>query len=359
MTYIVDDVGADPGGSLNRAISDANTDTNKDTIIVNHGTYTATSDQPINQSVKIVSVMGSPANTFIGGDSLNIDASEVQVGKRSGYVSRGFTINSDINIGSGADASTIYINWNNINGTVTNKGSGTLHAEYNWWGDTNPSNDTVGDVNYDPWLPDKVGNVLEYMDEHDLSDPRDAIAGMVAANLSSSQRAVSQLAAMGIDPDDAHDLLHSYGLRRTMNAVSNADSSGKFIQLLGGYRLPAGAAGGLTNNIVAGGAGSVGTKTVGAVFNKGETIEVAFPLADFEGNPAKDLHPTVSLVKLVEDGDLQELVKVTSATYEEDSSAYVATFTTTGLQPGYYQVQIDLPDLSSLSQVIELKGKEA
>jgi len=127
---------------------------------------------------------------------------------------------------------------------------------------------------------------------------------------------------------------------------------------LGGYSLPGGA-GGLTNNIVAGGAGSVGDRTVGAVFTRGNPIKVDFPLADFEGKPATDLIPTVSLVRLDEDGNKKGLTRVTAATYSEEEDAYVTNVKTEGLTPGHYLVQIDLADMSSLTQVIKVEGKEA
>ncbi|MBS3792992.1 hypothetical protein KGY77_10180, partial [Candidatus Bipolaricaulota bacterium] len=146
---------------------------------------------------------------------------------------------------------------------------------------------------------------------------------------------------------------------RVLNAKDTADTSGEFVQLLGGFGLPAGAGGGLTNNVVAGGAGSVGDRTVGAVFTKGETVEVSFPLADFQGEPATNLTPTVSLVLLNDDGEKKGLEKVTSANYENEEDAYVTAFDTSGLEPGHYEVQIDLPDLSALQQVIEVEGEEA
>ncbi|MBS3788712.1 hypothetical protein KGY79_11015, partial [Candidatus Bipolaricaulota bacterium] len=184
-----------------------------------------------------------------------------------------------------------------------------------------------------------------------------AVAGMITDDLSSSEQAVAQLTTMGFDLDEAEELLNEFGLGRVFSAMGGARDSQEFIELLGGYSLPAGAAGGLTNNIVAGGAGSVGGKTVGAVFEVCELVKVNFPLADFQGNPAKDLHPTVSLVKLNENGKEVNLEKVTSATYDKQDQSYVATFDSCEMNPGYYEIQIDLPVLTSLSQVIKLEEK--
>jgi len=149
--------------------------------------------------------------------------------------------------------------------------------------------------------------------------------------------------------------LNDLGLGRVNTALNGAKDSGHLVELLGGYRLPAGASGGLTNNVVVGGAGSVGGKTVGAVFQKGEIITVTFPLADFEGEPVIDLHPTVSLILLDENGQPESLVRITTASYDEVNKAYVATFSTVGLEPGYYKVRIDLPDGSSLSRVVKVE----
>ena len=360
---IVDDVGPTPTtedgyeGYLNQAIWGANDLPGEDTIIVNHGTYTA--NQPITEGVEIVSILGSPANTFIKG-GLKINSPNVTLGKRvNDYISRGFTINGNITVGGGVDASSIHINWNNILGNVTNNGSGLLDATYNWWGNTHPDDSTVGSVDYTPYLPTKVATVLNYMKTRSISDPQAAIAGMICGSGSSSEQAVCKLSGMGLNPDQANGLLGQFGLSRVSNAIKNGKTTSKFMELLGGYSLPGGGAAGLTNNLVSGGAGSVGGKTVGAVFPKGETVEVGFPLSDFEGNPAVDINPTVSLVLMDGDGKLDNLVDVTTAIYDAPSSAYVANFESFGLAPGYYLVQVDLPDISSLSQVIQVEGEEA
>jgi len=357
MKFGVDDKGPAPvAGYLDKAIGATNQIPGS-TIVVNHGTYSP--DKQVNQGVEIVSVKGSPVNTHINGEELSIAASNVRIGRREGYTSRGFTVRSDITIDSGVDASKVHINWNNLLGEVTNNGDNTLDAEYNWWGDDNPDDSTFGDVDYNPYLTAPVGEVMDYMEENGIEDPIDAAAGIVMEQASASERAVSRLTGMGFSPGEAEGLIGQYGLGRVMNTIKGATSGRKFTQLLGGYSLPAGAGGGLTNNLVAGGAGSVGGRTVGAVFTKGQSIEVSFPLADFQGNPAKDLTPTVSLVLLNEDGEKKSLEKVTTADYDDESSAYVAVFETAKLQPGYYEVQIDLPDGSSLSQVIKVEGAEA
>jgi len=358
MTYVVDDVGADPTGSLTRAIEDANNDQDMDTINVHPGDYTSSSDKPVTETVDIVTCTGCPVQASVSGE-LSIKASDVKVGGRDEYVAQGFNITGNVTVEGNIDASTVHINWNNIYGTVTNDAVGTLDATYNWWGDMNPEDSISGEVDYTPYLPKNVCSVLEYMEENNLEDPAHAVAGIVAESASLSEEVIAQLTGMGFDVEGAGELIEQYGTSRVKIAMNNADTSSKFVELLGGYSLPAGSAGGLTNNTVAGGAGSVGGRTVGAVFTKCETIEINFPLADFQGNPPRGLTPTVSLVKLDKDGNKKGLEKVTTATYDEGKTAYFTKISSCELTPGYYLIQIDLPDLSALTQVIQVKGKKA
>jgi len=358
MTYKVGTLGADPQGGVARAIEDANTDPQKDEIRVDTGTYTVSSTTPIAQPVELVSCTGCPTTATLQGELL-IDTEDVKIGGRKDYTTRGFNIEGDVTVANGVDASTVQVNWNNIYGTVTNKGTNTLDATYNFWGSGDPASSVNGAVDYTPYLPDKVCKVLDYMSNNDIENPKDAVAALVCEGGSASERAVCELTGMGLDIDQAEDLLAQYGLGRVRTATEGATTSAKFAELLGGYSLPAGAGGSLTNNVVAGGAGSVGDRTVAAVFGSCETIEVNFPLADFQGRPTKNLTPTVSLVRLNEEGEKQGLTKVTTAYYSENKDSYVTDFSSCELTPGYYLVQIDLPDLSSLTQVIEVEGKQA
>ncbi len=62
--------------------------------------------------------------------------------------------------------STIHINDNVIDGSPQNSGvrnslSLTLDASNNWWGDTDPSNDVNGNVNYDPWYTSQTMSDLD------------------------------------------------------------------------------------------------------------------------------------------------------------------------------------------------------
>ncbi|MCF7890484.1 right-handed parallel beta-helix repeat-containing protein [Candidatus Bipolaricaulota bacterium] len=362
VNIMVDDVGPKPTtkdgntGYLNQAIWGSNELRGTDKINLFPGDYTASPNQPVTDSSEIVSCTGCPTAASIDGE-LVIETSDVNVGGRDTYTNEGFNVNADVTINPGVDATNVHINWNNIYGEVANNGTGTLDATYNWWGDDNPEDSVEGNVDYSNHLPATVCSVLDYMEENDLEDdPEAAVAGMACEQGSASEQAACELTTMGLDTDQAEQLVVQHGATRVLNAKETADTSGEFTQLLGGYSLPAGAAGGLTNNVVAGGAGSVGDRTVGAVFTKGETIEVSFPLADFQGEPTTNLTPTVSVVELDEDGDKKGLERVTTATYDEDEDAYVTTFETTSLEPGPYEVQIDLPDLSALQQVIEVEG---
>lgn len=367
LTLVVDDVGPTPnGGYLNTAIKAANSDQlpGSDTIEVHNGDYTTSSDQPVTESVTIVSCMGCPMDASIDGE-LSITAENIQIGGFDNYTAKGFNIDGDVRVEGDVDASEVHINWNNISGTVTNEANGTLDATYNWWGDPDgPTADGAagsmeGDVDYTPFLSMKVCALMEYMKEHNIDDPKDAVAGMVTEDLTPCELTIAQLTGMGFSPDEAEELCDDYGCGRVMNAVEQADTSGEFVELLGGYSLPAGAAGGLTNNTVAGGAGSIGGKTVGSVFEVCDLIKINFALADFKGDPAKNLTPTVSLVKLDDDGEKESLERVTTASYKDPEEAYQATFSSCELPPGYYQAQVDLRDGSSLSQVIKIESDRA
>ena len=362
VNIMVDDVGPQPTtedgntGYLNQAIWGSNDLEGRDRINLYPGDYTASSDQPVTDPVEIVSCTGCPTNASIDGDLL-IDTEDVKIGGREGYVSRGVNIRGTVTVASGVDASQVHINLNNVYGTIDNNNTNPLDATFNWW-DNEPQDHVSGNVDYTPFLPDKVCSVLDYMEERGIESVRDAVAGMVCGGESSSEQAICQLTGMGLDIGQASDLLDEYGLSTVLNAMQESSTTTEFTELLGGYSLPGGA-GGLTNNIVAGGAGSVGGRTVGAVFTRGNPVKVDFPLADFEGKQTTDLTPTVSLVRLDKDGNKKGLTKVTTATYSDDEDAYVTTVKTEGLTPGYYLVQIDLPDMSSLTQVVEVEGKEA
>ena len=63
-----------------------------------------------------------------------------------------------IYIGPNIDATAFSVNYNNIVGNTDylakNLGTGTLNAEYNWWGNAAGPNTNyiIGDVDYTPWL---------------------------------------------------------------------------------------------------------------------------------------------------------------------------------------------------------------
>jgi hypothetical protein len=55
----------------------------------------------------------------------------------------------DIEIFDGSEAA---VNYNKLSGIVKNYGGGTLDAEYNRWGDADPSDQVEGPVDYIPWI---------------------------------------------------------------------------------------------------------------------------------------------------------------------------------------------------------------
>jgi parallel beta-helix repeat protein len=162
MLIIVDDVGPVPpaetvlgqvvntvAGYLNRAIGAANLSLGTDTIEVRHGTYDGS--EPITEAVNIVSEPGSALHTTLNGN-MSINGNGVLVG----LPLQGFRMNGNVTVGAGADAGTSSINWCDLYGSMTNNGTGTFDAQYNYWGTLLASvvdGRTTGAIDYEPFLP--------------------------------------------------------------------------------------------------------------------------------------------------------------------------------------------------------------
>ncbi len=220
VTVVVDDIGPKPSlgtwdpGYLNRAIAGTNYVDVPAKVLVKHGTYELTEE--LQGEITLVSETGSTPNTFINNESsgseITIAGPNVTIGTRSGYVPRGFTIGEEVTVRTGVDASTIALNWNDLQSPVHNDGDGRLDAEFNWWGDLDPSDQITGDVDYRPFLPEEPEKVLGYMEENGLESPRAAIAGRLIESGSSSEKLVSRMiVSFGVKPGEAEDILDEYG----------------------------------------------------------------------------------------------------------------------------------------------------
>jgi len=352
VRIVVDDIGPEPaGGYLNTAIVGANELPFTDTIEVRHGTYDASA--PITAPVTIISQPGSASNTFLTGN-LTLRAPGILIGR----MGQGFTIDGNITVGPGIDASTIHINWNNILGTVTNQGNGILDARYNWWGGAHPSTRTFGNVAYYPYLPAEVDEVLEFMARHHV-DADTAIFLMERGGLVSYGLLVLDLMhRFGFSQEEAESLLEEYGffaLSRTLDFATDYDD---FVRLLLGYRsTPAGGAGTFVDRGVAGGAGSFQGQTVDAIYELGEPIFISFELNDFQGNPVTGIGAWVTLIKVDEDG--HETIWYWNATrYNPETGRQELSIPTAGLPAGYYRLIINFRDGTSDTVLIQIVANE-
>jgi hypothetical protein len=348
VRIVVDDVGPAPaGGYLNQAIAGANELPYADTIEVRHGTYDAST--PITGPVTLISQPGSTTNTFLNGN-LTLSAAGILIGR----MGQGFTINADITVTPGTDASTIHINWNDIYGTVTNNGVGTLDATYNWWGGRYPATAVVGAVNYYPYLPLPVSDMLKYMSDHGV-DADTAIflierGGLVSEGL----LVLSLMNRFGLSRDEAERVVDEFGFLRVGSAFDRAFDYDDFVRLLLGYgATPAGGAGAFVDRGVAGGAGMFGDRVVDAVYEIGQPILVSFGLSDFQGNPVTGIGAWVTLVQLHEDGH-QTIWYWNATRYNPETGLQELFIPTEKLPEGYFLLVINFRDGTKTESLIQI-----
>ena len=231
VTIIVDDVGPVPTtengnrGYLNQAIWGANELPGPDRIILNHGSYSM--EEPIVESCVLSSETGSTCNTVIKEDphkDVHIGTEGVFFGHREGFTSRGFTVEDDIVVDPGVNAAEVHLNWNDLHGEVRNKGEGTLDAAYNWWGDLDPADDVQGQVGYHPYLPEEACTVANYMEKHELEEPKAAIAGMMVEDADGGRKLVALLiSSFQLKPREAEELIDDLGYGSVREAYEKAD----------------------------------------------------------------------------------------------------------------------------------------
>ncbi len=363
VTIIVAPVGPEPtGGYLNTAIAGANTLPFADTIKVREGTYEAST--PIAGPVAIESCTSCPQAPELTG-SMTLGAAGILIGR----MGHGFTILGDITVGAGADAATIHINWNDIFGNVTNNGLGVLDATYNWWGGRSPGTATFGLVNYYPYLPRPVCEVLAFMASQGLN--ADAAIFLLSRGglLSEGLMILDLMTRYGLSQDEAEALLDEYGFLRLSHALGFSFDYDDFVRLLLGYgAAPAGGAGSFVDLGVAGGAGAFQGQTVDAVYELGQPIFVSFELVDFQGNPVRGIGGWVTLIQLHANGHqtvwywgatrynpatgLQEISVPTKS-----EGGVPMWYPPTGLPAGYYKLVIALRDGSHQEVLIEIAGE--
>ncbi len=320
MTIIVAPVGPEPtAGYLNTAIAGANSADLPftDTIEVQHGAYDAST--PITQPVNIVSQPGSAKHTTLNGN-MGINSNNVLVG----LPLQGFRINGNVTVGAGHDAGTSAINWCDLYGNVTNNGTGTFDAQYNYWGTQLGSvidGRTTGLVDYDPFLPENADD--SYLDATAIIN-----AGLAAG----IDPAIEQLWLMVQLGQDVNTFIQYQGVA----------GAGAFQATLPGGQINLGGA--------AGGGGAVEGGLSGT-YATGDLIEDGFTITDpVTGEPIIDAAVTLSLM-----GPDGGLAYWGFASYDEGTGQYMFTIDTSGLAPGTYELIIQSDDGQSQTITIEIQ----
>lgn len=206
------------------AIWGANYVTVIDKIIVNHGTYEA--KETIGKNLELISEKGTTCQTCledVEDSKITVDGNDVTIGKLEEFTPRGFIIEGEVIVESGVDISTTHLNWNDIRNTVENEGEGRLDAEYNWWGDLDPSDSVNGEVDYRPFLPEEPCKFTDYKEKHDIEDPRAAIAGrMIEGKTCSKKLPPQMIVTYHLKPQEAEEIVDEYGCYDVRLAMEKA-----------------------------------------------------------------------------------------------------------------------------------------
>jgi hypothetical protein len=341
---IVDDVGPAPaGGYLDAAIAGANGPVllGRDAIVVMDGDFVVS--EAITDGVTLGSANGACVTSLTG--SIQIDAEHVEIGG----LRHGFVISGPITVGAGLDATTIHINWSDLDDVVTNEGLGWLDATFNYWGADGP--DTVGLVDTYPYLPVPSCTLIGYMDTygfHVMEAITFAELMLRGLPVSMARLATLIMEAFGLDYDDAMGLIRQYGYGRARRAYEVSDTLDEFLLQLAGYKRDKAAGGG------GGSEGDLGSYSVGS------QVPLSIGLVNpFTEEPAAGAVVSYTLVRMVERPSAKvtpvpEIVRVGVLAYDGESELFVAALDTSGLEPGVYEVWIGADDGRSEKLVLTL-----
>ncbi len=347
LLFVVDDIGPAPaGGYFDAAVEGANEIPGVDTILVMPGGYTM--GEPVGEGVEIIGSGECPTCTDLTGVLPLLSG-----GVTLGGFRKGFNLLGDVTVSG--DASTVHINWNNIGGMISNLGTGTLDATFNYWGDLFPSDSITGDVAYSPFLPVEVCTLIGYMDEHGLS-ALDAIdyAYLLLQSHSPLASRCALLAleirdTFGLTLDEVLALQDEYGCLRVNVAYRRAHGDYRdFLTLLLGYTpsMP------FLDREVVGAGGEIEGVEVNAVYTQGETIHIAFTLTSpVSGEEIDDAVATLTVVRHEDDGVLNVL-ELHMIPFDEAAGQYVLDFDSSGLAPGLYSLWIGTSDGQSYEVMV-------
>ena len=193
-------------------------------IIVPDGSWKA--EEPLGNNLEMISGTGTTCHAClenVENSKLTVNDDRVTIGRLDKFTPRGFMIEDEVLVRKGVDATTVHLNWNDIKNTVENRGEGMLDAEYNWWGDLDPSDDIDGEVDYRPFLPEEACKFAEYMRKKDIESPRAAVAGRMLQNESCSRKLPSRMIVKyNLRPKKAERIVEEYGCFKVRRAIKYA-----------------------------------------------------------------------------------------------------------------------------------------
>jgi len=196
-------------------------------VVVPHGTYKA--EEPLGNNAELISEYGTTCHTCleeVEKSELTIEGNEVTIGKLDDFTPRGFIIKDEVKVQPGVDASTVHLNWNDIRNSVESNGIGRLDAEYNWWGDLDPSDSISGHIDYRPFLPENPCSFTEYMKEHNLENPREAVVNrMSQGETCSTDLPKRMIVKYHLRPREAEGIIDDHGCYDVRRALKNAGNN--------------------------------------------------------------------------------------------------------------------------------------
>jgi len=196
-------------------------------VVVPHGTYKA--EESLGNNAELISEYGTTCHTCleeVEKSELTIEGNEVTIGKLDDFTPRGFIIKDEVKVQPGVDASTVHLNWNDVRNSVESNGIGRLDAEYNWWGDLDPSDSISGHIDYRPFLPENPCSFTEYMKEHNLENPREAVVNrMSQGETCSTDLPKRMIVKYHLRPREAEGIIDEHGCYDVRRALKNAGNN--------------------------------------------------------------------------------------------------------------------------------------